>query len=129
MVGQNAAELKLPPSYSRLHPVFNVSLLMPYVANPAEAEVALAAPALDTEQFLVSWATTRFILGYRLMGSDLHEYLLRDEEVDGLNDEWRLLTTISPNLDPFLQTFHRLSPFLRPGPSPAVWNQRASLQV
>lgn len=30
MVGRNAAKLSLPKSYSRLHPVFNVSLLMPF---------------------------------------------------------------------------------------------------
>lgn len=31
MIVKNAAKLELTTAYSRLHPVFNVSLLMPYI--------------------------------------------------------------------------------------------------
>lgn len=106
MVGSNAAELSLPRSYARLHPVFNVSLLMPYVREQEEAVSIPDPPPLASDQVLVDWAAARFILNYRYSGSDLHEYLIRDEEVSGLNDEWPLLSTISTNLDPFLQAFH-----------------------
>lgn len=129
MVGENAAELELPPGYSRLHPVFNVSLLMPFVSSPSNPSTPNRTPPLDPVQALVNWASARFILDYRQPRSDLHEYLVRDEEVSGLNDEWRLLSTISPNLDPFLRTFHEQSPHLGPGPPADVWSRRLALRV
>lgn len=129
MVGENAVELDLPSAYSRLHPVFNVSLLMPFVATSADLSVPVVAPALDETQALVAWASARFILDYRQPRSDFHEYLVRDEELSGLNDEWRLLSTLSTNLDPFLRSFHAQSPHLGPGPSAAVWSHRSVLQV
>lgn len=36
MVGRNAVRLQLGQAYSRLHPVFNVSLVSPYV-DPTQA--------------------------------------------------------------------------------------------
>lgn len=52
------------------------------------------------------WISARFILDYCCLHTGLHEYLLRDEGILGLNDQWRLFSLISPNLDPFLQEFH-----------------------
>lgn len=129
MVGDNAVELRLPPGYSRLHPVFNISLIMPYVPDPLAISPTEISPPLANNRALVDWAATRFILNYKTGAGDLHWYLLRDEKLTGLNDEWRLLSTISTNLDPFLQTFHRLSPHLGSGPSDEVWLYRALLQV
>lgn len=128
MVGSNAAELAVPKAYSRLHPVFNVTLLMPFVPAPHQPHTVSTVPRPFEEAF-TRWVSGRFILDYRCLTPGLHEYLLRDEELSGLNDEWRLLSLISPNLDPFLQDFHRLSPFRGPGPSSAVWNHRSRLQV
>lgn len=129
MVGDNAAELRLPSGYSRLHPVFNVALLMPFVPDTTDGPVLMDAPELDNTQALVDWASARFILDYRQTHVDFHEYLIRDEAVSGLNDEWRPLSTISTNLDPFLQAFHSQSPQLGPGPSHNVWIHRLTLQV
>lgn len=129
MVGDNAVELQLPPSYARLHPVFNVSLIMPFVSDVAAAPPAADAPLLADTQALLDWTNSRFILDYKLIRADLHYYLIQDEELSGLNNEWRLLSTISANLDPFLQAFHCLSPQLGSGPSQAVWEQRSCLQV
>lgn len=129
MVGQNAAELALPKAYSRLHPVFNVSLLSPFFADPQVQHQRSITPTLTFEEAFTDWASTRFILDYKNLGPELHSYLLRDEDPSGLNDEWRLLSLISPNLDPFLQQFHRQSPHLGSGPSKEVWVRRAGLQV
>lgn len=120
MIGQNAAELALPKTYSRLHPVFNVSLLSPFVADPQTPVHRHIAPPLTFEESFTDWASTRFILDYKHLGPGLHSYLLRDEDPSGLNDEWKLLSLISFNLDPFLRQFHRQAPHLGPGPSEAV---------
>lgn len=102
---------------------------MPYVPDPLAISPTEISPPLADNRALVDWAATRFILNYKTGAGDLHWYLLRDEKLTGLNDEWRLLSTISTNLDPFLQTFHRLSPHLGSGPSDEVWLYRALLQV
>lgn len=129
MVGDNAAELSLPREYSRIHPVFNVSLLMPYVAR---LEGVVSPGSHNTPPFEVAfsdWILARFILNYKCTQDGVHQYLIRDEELSGLNDEWRLLTTLSPNLDPFLQAFHLRSPQLGSGPPQAVWSQHSLLMV
>lgn len=125
MVGENAVELKLPPSYSRLHPVFNVSLIMPFKTNDPDGNWTVRAPALDTTQVLVDWVSARFILGYRQPQWHLHEYLIRDGDGSGLGDEWRPLSMISTNLDPFLRDFHQQSPHLGSGPHLKVWSLRS----
>lgn len=45
----------------------------------------------------------------------------------GLNDEWNLLTTLSPDLDIFLRQFHQATP--GSGPSDEVWRQRSLVMV
>lgn len=129
MIGQNAAELALPKAYSRLHPVFNVSLLSPFVPDPQSHVQLSVVPPLTFEDAFTDWASARFILNYRNPSPGLHQYLLRDEDPSGLNDEWKLLSLISPNLDPFLRQFHNQSPHLGSGPSEDVWLRRSTLQV
>lgn len=129
MVGSNAAELALPREYSRLHPVFNVALLMPYVSGLRTVLPTPVAPPLAFEDAFTSWVSTRFIMDYQSPQPDIHEYLLRDEDPSGLNDDWRLLSLISTNLDPFLKQFHRQSTHLGLGPSEEVWRRRSLQQV
>lgn len=129
MIGQNAAELALPRVYSRLHPVFNVSLLSPFVPDPQSDIQLSVVPPLTFGEAFTDWASTRFILDYQNPEPGIHKYLLRDEDPSGLNDEWRLLSLISPNLDVFLKQFHQRSPHLGPGPSENVWIRRSFLQV
>ncbi|KAG0139772.1 hypothetical protein CROQUDRAFT_111451 [Cronartium quercuum f. sp. fusiforme G11] len=78
MVGRNAAELQLSPPYRRLHPVFNVSLLMPakdpsFTFLPEPADLALPH-ALGTS--IARWIAVALILEHRA-GFAGHEYLLR----------------------------------------------------
>lgn len=129
MVGKNAAEVALPKVYSRLHPVFNVALLMPYFQSSDQSRSPLDDRQVTHMEAFTSWISGRFILNYRCSSSGVHEYLLRDEGISGLNDKWFILSLISPNLDPFLQELHRLSPSLGPGLSSLVWEHRARLQV
>ena len=54
VINDNAYELKLPTSLSRLHPVFNISRLHPYKANdptqfPSRERLDRPPPQLDEE--------------------------------------------------------------------------------
>lgn len=94
MVGKNAVELELPSQYSRLHPVFNVSFLMPYVGiNPSPPTQRLAQFDTFPHNF-VDWASTAFILDYCCLQPNSHEYLIRGHDPSSLNDEWHALTTL-----------------------------------
>ena len=109
MIGKNAAELELTAAYSRLHPVFNVSLLMPYIGeDPSILSNATDAPLFQDDLLghFVDWAAVTYVLDYRCLTPGVHEYLIRGQDLSDLNDEWRLLTTFSPHLDMFLQQFH-----------------------
>lgn len=127
MVGKNAVELHLPTTYSRLHPVFNVSLLMPFLSS--DKFIPDQPPPLhdDFPQNFVDWASLQFIMDYRCLQPGLHEYLIRGNDMTGLNDEWNLLTTLSPDLDSFLRQFHQAT--AGSGPSDEVWRQRSLVMV
>lgn len=129
MVGRNAAELELPHTYSQLHPVFNVSLLMPYVGIDKQPPPVPNASQPDVLNQFVDWASMSYVLNYRCLTPDTHEYLLCGQDPTPLDDEWRLLTTLSPHLDLFWQCFHQVSPAQGRGPLNSVWNQRSACVV
>lgn len=62
MVGTNAVGLELPPKFSRLHLVFNVSLLMPFIStDPLE----IIHPSLQSEDLIsdfVDWAAMTYVI-------------------------------------------------------------------
>lgn len=129
MIGKNAVELNLPPAYSRLHPIFNVSLLMPFVGFDEIIPDFSFSSHNDFPQNFVDWASMTFVVDYCCLYPRLHKYLIRGNDASNLNDEWRLLTTIPPNIDPFLQHFHHSTPTYAAGPSQEVWEQRARTLV
>lgn len=129
MVGKNAAELDLTQQFSRLHPVFNVSLLMPYLSQEDPPAGTIDDAKQDFLTDFVDWASTEYIMDYRCLTPDIHEYLIREHGTSTLDDEWKLLTTLSPHLDQFLQNFHARKPSRGEGPSSQVWQQRASTLV
>ncbi len=55
-----AYRLALPSALTRLHPVFHVGLLKPYVADAARARVVAPLPELDRDGELV-WAVERLV--------------------------------------------------------------------
>lgn len=124
MIGRNAAELDLPPNMSRLHPVFNVSLLMPFT----DATTTECDPPRNPQDFFedfVDWGPITYILDYCVSRNGIHEYLVRGLDESGLDDGWRELTTFPPTLDPYLQRFHALSPGHGPGPPQEAWEARS----
>lgn len=125
MIGRNAAELDLPHNMSRIHPVFNVSLLMPFVDTGTQD----AQPPKNPQDFFdefVDWGTTTYILDYRVDSRGVHEYLVRGLDATDLDDGWQQLTTFPPSLDPYLRRFHLISPQCGPGPPDVAWDMRAS---
>lgn len=115
MVGSNAVRLILGPSYSRLHPVFNVSLVSPYI-DPTMAgrpSSALLAPLPTSLAPLRDWRHVSGILDFRIRGKSRAEYLLRWAGRPPSDDSWIPLQDISMELDPYLWEFHRRYPQLR----------------
>lgn len=129
MVGKNSAELFLPSKLSRLHPVINVALLMPFIADKTLDKTQVSDTTNSFLQDFVGWASSTYILEYRYVSPNIHKYLIRDEDASRLNDEWKSLTILSPNLDSFLREFHRVTPSRGPGPSLRIWESRDGLQV
>lgn len=107
MIGKNVTELILPAHLSGLHLVFNVSLLMPFAADKDMIPPKSVVPKDNFLQDFIQWAPVTYVLDYWKLPGDIHEYLIRDDDCSGLDDKCKLLTTISPNLDIFLQEFHR----------------------
>lgn len=112
MIGKNAVRLVLPPEYSRLHPVFNISLVMPYFQKDSIVSIP-EVPRTDISdqdalRFLVNWVSVALIVDHRVSNGS-HEYLLRSHSSsNGENDFWVPLQQISTSLDPFLQRFHEI---------------------
>lgn len=129
MIGKNAAELELTKGFARLHPVFNVSLLIPFLAPEESNPGTLTTLNEDFVKSFVDWAAFSYILDYRNKSPGIHEYLMRGPDLSGLNDEWRLLTTLSPHLDQFLCQFHKKTPSRGLGPDASIWEQRAATLV
>lgn len=112
MVGKNAVELSLSAEYARIHPVFDVALVMP-VHDPADL-IHRNVPGIDPPQAQVRleegrmarWLVVDLIMDHRLT-VDGHQYLLRTEPT-GVNDAWVSLQYISRGLDHFIQAYHEI---------------------
>lgn len=111
IVGKNAVRLILSDEYSRLHPVFNVSLIMPYFTESMSLpEKLITADISDAQsfKFITDWVAIELIVDHRVQDSS-HEYLLRATINSGTEDDfWVPLDNISKDLDPFIQRFHEI---------------------
>lgn len=109
MVGRNAARLDLGSSYSRLHPVFNVSLLTPYVDPRIPERPSFSSPLPASSQSLPlirDWRHVEGILDFRSRGRRSPEYLLCWVNSTPSDDTWVPLHDISRDLDDYLLAFH-----------------------
>lgn len=69
MIGKNAAELILPANLSCLNPVFNISLLMLFIsAEEVDHQIDFEIHEDFAQQF-VKWASTTYILDYRILSN------------------------------------------------------------
>lgn len=129
LVGSNAARLELGSSLCRLHPVFNVSLLTPYI-DPALGgrPPSTAPPPGHTSPIPIHhWQHVAGILDHRNRGRNHFEYLLRWLHGSPADDTWVPLSDISTALDPFLLQFHSHYPKF-PVP-PALRNNSSRVQA
>ena len=105
-VSDVAYKLRLPPSLSRLHPIFHVSLLEPY-HDPSDFH-AHASPmpfVLDTDNA----PSIHSILNSRRLGQR-YEYLVRWEKSSSDEDSWIPLSDIPSMYNELLDRFHRRHP-------------------
>lgn len=110
-MGPNAAQLELGSSFHRLHPVFNVSLLTPYIHPSVGGRPDSTAPTSPQPTIPIhNWHHVAGILDYRTRGRTHSEYLLRWLHGTPSDDTWVPLTDISTALDPFLFQFHARYP-------------------
>jgi hypothetical protein len=114
--GKSSYLLKLPPSLKRLHPVFHVSLLEPFIdpsiitdrpSHPVTTRVELAPDALTNPEIST-------ILDSRKIGRR-YDYLIHWKNQLTSEDSWIPFAEVSTSLYPQLEQFHRRNPS-RPHP-------------
>lgn len=117
MIGKNAVKLALPKEYARIHPVFNVALVMPFRDNSSRLTGDFAPEVLHSQvedsstRDIACWISVELILNHRFFNYE-HQYLLR-MEATGINDTWVSLRHISRGLDNFIHAFHKIHTHLR----------------
>lgn len=96
MVGSNAAQLDLPPTY-RIHPVFHVSLLKEYHESmavkplPPSPEIIDGVPFYKVEQIL---SRRERRVGRRT----IREYLIKWQGYDESHNRWEPEKNLTPDL-------------------------------
>lgn len=100
--------LDLPPSLSRLHPVFHVSLLEPY-HDPSIIENRVQSEPLRPIMLQMDSHDIASILNSRKIGRR-YEYLVRWKDQPDSENSWIPYSEISSSLFPILETYHRRNP-------------------
>ncbi|MBW0489340.1 hypothetical protein O181_029055 [Austropuccinia psidii MF-1] len=112
MVGPNAVRLHIGHVYPKLHPVFNLYLVIPYKEPslnphhplpPIEPNIVVHFPSS------IDWRRISEILDFQIFKGQ-RQYLLRWEGCGPAHESWVPLISISQDLDEFLMHFHRLHP-------------------
>lgn len=104
-------QLDLPPSLSRLHPVFHVNLLEPYHSPDTidGRSVPPPPPVQLDEESGESWHEVETILDVRKVGRRF-DYLVHWKGFTADEDSWVPLQDMSTNLDEDILCFHRRHP-------------------
>ena len=108
-MGRDVYRLILPPDLSRLHPVFHVSLLLPFT-DPKSFPGRLGSkaplgPALLKVKF---WdeSDVEALLGYRSPAKKVHQYLVRWRVGSTADDSWVNGSDFDPILHPHMTQLH-----------------------
>jgi hypothetical protein len=105
MIGENAAKLELPPTYSRIHPVFHVSLLRVFHQSPSAARPPPEPQVVDNEP----WYEVEKILADRTRKRGrrkIQEFLIKWKGYDSIHNSWEPKANISK---PALQEYFKVS--------------------
>jgi hypothetical protein len=95
--GNTSAKLELPANYSRIHPVFHVSLFRPYHAGHTSQPLP---PAPDVEDGMPVY-TMEKILSHRVTRSGkrkTHEYLVKWLGYDDTHNSWEPKRKLDPDV-------------------------------
>ncbi|EUC53577.1 Transposon Tf2-1 polyprotein, putative [Rhizoctonia solani AG-3 Rhs1AP] len=119
--GPVSFQLELPPSLSRLHPVFHVSLLEPY-HSPADIpdRVEPAPPPVFLDGDSVPWHEVDKILDCRKIGRR-YDYFVSWKGLTPDENSWVPLSDMSTGLNELIEQFHRRTTNRRiPRPPPLL---------
>jgi transposase InsO family protein len=105
-IGPSAYLLRLPSYLSRLHPVFNVSLLEPY-SDPSDFHTH--APPLPFTLAIDPANDIKTILNCCKIGHH-YEYLIRWKSLPESEDSWLPLSNIPTSFNELIERFHRRHP-------------------
>jgi len=103
MVGQNAAKLDLPKIYSRVHPVFHVSLLHVYKDGPGARKPPPVPEVIEGE----TWYKVETILAERFKSvragrgkrkKTVREFLIKWLGYDESHNSWEPESNITPEI-------------------------------
>jgi hypothetical protein len=111
MVGKNAIELDIEKEYPRLHPVFNVSLILRYI-NP---NIVVGRNVLEgikdkyyKDEEVVDWKLMKSILDAREYKKGKYEILVSWEGSTVANDTWIAEEHFPESMKKYLSTFKDL---------------------
>ncbi|OAW00006.1 hypothetical protein PTTG_25135 [Puccinia triticina 1-1 BBBD Race 1] len=91
MIGSNAVQLDISKEYPKLHPVFNVSLIVRYIGPNAYVDRGLIEGIKEkyyADKDVVDWTLLKSILDARLVRKGKYEYLLLWNNSTVGNDTW-----------------------------------------
>ena len=104
--GGNAAKLALPANYSRIHPVFHVSLLKPFKASSASMPVP-AGPEVE-DGFPFYQVETLLSHRIRKVGKrKIKQVLVKWKAYDDTHNSWEPLANLTPDLLRQAETFFK----------------------
>jgi hypothetical protein len=109
--GLSSYKLNLPTAWSRLHPIFNEALLLPYHAPTTEEQALTHAPPPPIMVNDVPEFDVESIVGYKTMCHSPF-YKVHWRGYPSYNDTWEPLTNLDHAQDA-IRDFHAANPKLR----------------
>jgi hypothetical protein len=108
MVGTNAVELDIKREYPRLHPVFNVSLIVKYFSPNSLLDRGLSDNSKGkyyTDNQVVDWKKLKSVLDFRELRKGIFDYLISWQGATVGDDTWVSHSHFPASLTSYLNNF------------------------
>jgi hypothetical protein len=108
-IGTQVFLLSLPPDMKRIHPVFHLSCLVPYVDPKSYSGRKVPTAPLGRNpsyQRDFDKQDIESIIGYRRMGPRKHEYLVTWRGGSAADNSWVKGGHFAESIHPYLEKFH-----------------------